>query len=68
MQVGAKDNLVELVAALKPTDSMVNVSFCKPTTAELFSSVYHSSDNLVSFFLYSVSLQEVIDGMHKQPE
>ena len=68
MQVGAKYNLVELVAALKPTDTTVNVSCCKPTATELFSSVYHSSDNLVSLFLYSVSLQEVIDGIHKQPE
>ena len=68
MQVGAKDNLVELVAAFKPTDTTVNVSCCKPTVTELFSSVYHSSDNLVSLFLYPISLQEVIDGIHKQLE
>ena len=56
MQLRAKDDLVRLVAALKTTDSIVNVSYHKPTVAELFSTIHHSSDNLIYFFLYSVSL------------
>ena len=60
IQPGTKDDLVVLVAGtLKPVDSMVNILCCKPTVAELFCTIHHSSNYMISLFFNFVSLQGV---------